>query len=71
MDDGVFDYHVHHNLCVGYPIKFREGHMRILENKIIVDSGHSIVFNIGYEYTSDRFVRNIISLRADKEHGHN
>ncbi len=71
LDDGVFDYHIHHNLCIGCPIKFREGDMRIVENNIIVDSGHSIVFNMGYEYTSDRFVRNIISLRADKEHDHN
>ena len=71
MDDGTYDYHIHHNLCIGCPIKFREGDKRTIENNIIVDSGHSIVFNMGYEYTSDRFVRNVISLRSECEHDHN
>ena len=70
LDDGTSNYRVHHNVCVGCPIKFREGALRTAENNIIVDTGHSVIFSLGYEDNGDRFVRNIISLRAEFEHDH-
>jgi len=70
LDDGTSNYHVHHNLCIGCPVKFREGAYRTVENNIIVNSGHSVIFGLSYEDSHDRFVRNIIALRADMEHDH-
>ncbi|MDP6113954.1 MAG: right-handed parallel beta-helix repeat-containing protein [Planctomycetota bacterium] len=69
MDDGTCNYHVHHNVCIGCPIKFREGDLRIVENNIIIDSLLGIRFDSLYENAQDRFVRNIVFLRQDMHVG--
>ncbi len=71
LDDGTSNYHVHHNLCIGCPIKLREGTLRLIENNIVIAPGHSIYFGLSYEDNEDRFVRNIVYVVADREHDHN
>ena len=71
LDDGTSNTHIHHNLCVGCPIKFREGALRLAYNNVIVAPGHSIYFGLSYEDNQDRFVRNIVYLVADREHDRN
>ena len=65
MDDGSCNYHIHHNLLLGCPIKFRDGDFRTVENNIVVDSLLGTRLASLCEHAQDRFVRNIVVLRRD------
>ena len=65
MDDGSCRFHIHHNVCLGCPIKFREGTDNLVENNIVIDSALGTRMDTLYENNTDRFVRNIVVLRRD------
>jgi len=65
MDDGTCNYHIHHNLLVGCPIKFREGTDCLAENNIVIDSGIATRIDTPYEHNTNKFIRNIVVLRKD------
>jgi len=69
MDDGTCNYHIHHNLLIGCPIKFREGTDCLAENNIVIDSAIGTRIDTAYEYNTNKFVRNIVVLREDMRLG--
>lgn len=71
MDDGTCNYHIHHNLLLGCPIKFREGTDCLAENNIVIDSALGTRVDTAYEYNTNKFLRNIVVLREDMTLGEN
>jgi len=61
LDDGSSNYHIYNNVCVGEPIKLREGDYRTVENNIVINPvAHSFTTHVCYEGNHDRIARNII-----------
>ena len=69
FDDGSCNYHVHRNLLVGCPIKFRDGPHCLVENNIVIDSLLGTRLAGGSEHNGNRFIRNIVVCRRDMHMG--
>ncbi len=65
QDDGTCNIHIHHNLLVGCPIKFRDGSDSVAENNVIIDPLLGTRIATVNEYNTNRFVRNILVARKD------
>ncbi|MCC2684506.1 MAG: peptide-binding protein [Paenibacillaceae bacterium] len=61
LDDGASNYDIYNNVCIGVPIKTREGDLRTVHNNVVVLAAKASAIQVGCVGNRDRWIGNIFT----------